>query len=76
MPKKSFVWKHFDITSIKDKAKCKHCSDLISWKGTTTNMMRHIKFKHKSVWNELERHQNNDDAISQFSSVQTIGRST
>lgn len=43
------VWKYFTANS-KQKAKCKLCSTVISFKGgSTTNLLRHMKSKHVGV---------------------------
>ncbi|XP_073977458.1 uncharacterized protein isoform X11 [Rhodnius prolixus] len=44
--KRSKVWDYF-TTFDRDRAKCKYCPILISYKGSTTNLQRHLRNKHR-----------------------------
>lgn len=43
--KRSKVWDYF-TTFDRDRVKCKFCPILISYKGSTTNLQRHLRNKH------------------------------
>lgn len=46
--KRSDSWRHFEQVNEK-QALCKHCKNLISHSGNTTNLTRHFKKKHPNV---------------------------
>lgn len=43
---RSDVWKHFRKISL-FKVECKHCLSVYEYSGNTTNLMRHVRRKHK-----------------------------
>ena len=47
MPKRSEVWKHFNVGS-KNTARCRHCEKILKTLGNTSNLMDHLKVKHPS----------------------------
>ena len=46
--KKSAIWDHYTITT-NDKAQCKICKNLLSFKTSTTNLRKHYDHKHHTV---------------------------
>ena len=57
----SEVWKHFLLNKAMEKAKCKHCSELLS--VVTTTLKNHLKMKHQIFVKSLR-----DDRPVRFSS--------
>lgn len=50
----SGVWKHFEYDTSTDKSKCKVLDCGVSLKGkNATNLMNHLKSKHKDIANSL-----------------------
>lgn len=48
--KRSDVWNYFTIlTNEKEKAKCNLCSMMYSYKGTASNLKKHLLSKHPTV---------------------------
>ena len=43
--RQSEVWKHFLLNKVLEKAKCKHCSEILSI--VTTTLKNHLRMKHK-----------------------------
>ena len=43
--RQSEVWKHFMLNKVLEKAKCNHCSEILSI--VTTTLKNHLKMKHK-----------------------------
>lgn len=51
MPPKSDVWKHFSKTAH-NSASCNVCKKNIKSSGNTTNLIGHIKAKHKAIYSK------------------------
>ena len=49
--KKSIVWNHFSfIGNRKDQiVKCNHCGQTYSYSSSTSNMLAHMKSRHKNI---------------------------
>lgn len=47
--KKGIVWLYFSNTSLPDKAKCNLCKSVLSYKGTTTNLRKHLEARHPTI---------------------------
>lgn len=52
--KSSKVWEHFTLHTTKKCVTCKLCKTDLSWHGSTTVMIQHLKRKHVGVTDEDE----------------------
>lgn len=51
--KTSIVWKHFSILHGND-VRCSHCYNILKFScGSTHNLIRHLRFKHKNVFTDV-----------------------
>ena len=48
---KSLAWKHFKVSSAGDCTKCNHCDAMLTYStgGTTSNMLKHLRSRHKHL---------------------------
>lgn len=48
--KNSYLWSYFSVTdNLHQKAKCDLCGQLMSFRGTITNLKTHLKRKHPTT---------------------------
>lgn len=51
--KTSIVWKHFSVLHGND-VRCSHCSSILKFScGSTHNLIRHLRFKHKDIFTDV-----------------------
>lgn len=60
-PKSSKIWKYFSVNGESDP-KCVICGKSIKSTGNTTNLMKHLKANHFSVFNDYSQTNQDDTA--------------
>ena len=66
----SGVWKHFEYETAKCKSRCKVLGCCIEIKGkNTTNLVNHLKSKHKDIATEMEMDNKKTKGSQQFVTV-------
>jgi hypothetical protein len=55
--KSSLIWDYFENCNELNKAACNHCKQKVykglGKKATTSSMRKHLKFKHKKLFDQL-----------------------
>lgn len=60
--KPSIAWKYFTKTDHENKASCKQCNRICSYQcGSTGNLMRHMRYKHKELYKSIFRDDNESE---------------